>query len=82
MIRKYASLLTTAYTTFTFGFSMPILFTLATLSFSFQFIVDKLLITYYYKQKPEHNDFLNRNFLKALKYSPVIFFCVAADSCY
>lgn len=35
MIRKYASLLTTAYTTFTFGFSMPILFTLATLSFSF-----------------------------------------------
>ena len=52
MIRKYASLLTTAYTTFTFGFSMPILFTLATLSFSFQFIVDKLLITYYYKQKP------------------------------
>ena len=26
MIRKYASLLTTAYTTFTFGFSMPILF--------------------------------------------------------
>jgi hypothetical protein len=81
MIRKYASLLTTAYTTFTFGFSMPILFTLATLSFSFQFIVDKLLITYYYKQKVEHNDFLNRNFLKALKYSPVIFFCVAARSC-
>jgi hypothetical protein len=30
----------------------------------------------------EHNDLLNRNFLKALKYAPVIFFCVAGRSCF
>lgn len=81
MIRKYASLLTTAYTTFTFGFSMPVLFIFATLSFSTQFIIDKLLITYFYKQKVEHNDLLNRSFLKALKYAPVVFFFVAGKSC-
>ena len=41
-----------------------------------------MLITYYYKQKLEHNDLLNRSFLKILKYSPVVFFCVGARSCF
>ena len=35
--------------------------------------MDKLLVTYYYKERVEHNDFLNRSSLQILKYGIVLF---------
>lgn len=41
-------------------------------------MIDKLLITYYYKERVEHNDFLNRTVLKIVKYGIVIFLMFAS----
>lgn len=49
------------------------LFLVAGLVFLIQFMVDKLMITYYYKERPQHNDFLNRSALRILKYGIAIF---------
>lgn len=42
-----------------------------------QYFLDKLLITFFYKQEVQYNDFLNRNMLKACKYALVPFFLFA-----
>ena len=47
--RKYALFLLMAFVVFTFGDHMPFLFLVATLSFFVQYILDKLLLTYWYE---------------------------------
>jgi hypothetical protein len=71
--RRYGTVLATIFTCFTYGFMMPTLFVIATFVFLTQFILDKLFITYFYKEKVMHNDFLNRSVLRALKYAIVLF---------
>lgn len=65
---------------------MPALFVVASAIFIFQSIADKLLITYYYKERVEHNDLLNRSALKAIKYALFMFlftggFAMASNYC-
>lgn len=55
---------------------MPVLFVVASFIFIFQSISDKLLITYFYKERVEHNDLLNRNAVRIIKYALVIFLFV------
>ena len=43
-----------------------------------QFILDKLLLTYFYKECTEHNDVLNRVFLRILKYGIAVYLAFAA----
>jgi hypothetical protein len=45
-----------------------------------QFILDKLLVTYYYKERVEHNDLLNRAVLKVMKYGAFVFLCFASTA--
>ena len=49
MIRKNANILTTSFICFTYGFSMPILFLIGTVSILSQYLLDKVLVTYFYK---------------------------------
>jgi len=74
--RRYASILTTVFVVFTYGVAMPGLFVVACFIFIFQSISDKLLITYFYKERVEHNDLLNRNAVRIIKYALVIFLFV------
>lgn len=74
--RRYASILTTVFIVFTYGVAMPALFVVATGIFIFQSIADKLLITYYYKERVEHNDLLNRSAVKFMKYAIFMFLFV------
>ena len=76
--RKYASNLTTVFVCCTFGSAIPSLFLLAFILLLLQNIFDKLLITYYYKTKQIHNDFLNRSSLKVMKYAFFLFPLFAA----
>lgn len=71
--RRYGGVLATIFTCFTYGFMMPVLFLIATFVFLMQFVLDKLFITYFYKEKVMHNDFLNRSVLRLLKYAIVLF---------
>jgi len=74
--RRYASILTTVFVVFTYGVAMPGLFVVACFIFIFQSISDKLLITYFYKERVEHNDVLNRNAVRIIKYALAIFLFV------
>lgn len=49
------------------------LFIVAGMVFLIQFMVDKLMITYYFKERPQHNDFLNRSALRIIKYGIAFF---------
>jgi hypothetical protein len=72
--RRYASILTTTFICFNYGFAVPSLFVTAAAVFTTEYVLDKLLITYYYKERVENNDFLNRSTLRVLKYGIVFFF--------
>ena len=78
MERRYATILTTCFICFNYGFAIPMLFIVASCVLLAQYIIDKLLVTYYYKERVEHNDYLNRWTLKVLKYGIVSFLFFAA----
>lgn len=67
--RRYASLLTLVMISLTYGVCIPGLFIVASGILITQMIIDKLLITYFYKERVEHNDLLNRSALRIMKYS-------------
>jgi hypothetical protein len=48
--RRYGTLITTVFTCFTYGLAIPTLFLTASVVFWIQFFLDKILITYYYKE--------------------------------
>jgi hypothetical protein len=45
---KYAGVMNTIYTTFMYGFALPILFPIAALTFINIYIVEKLTVAYWY----------------------------------
>ena len=72
--RRYASVIQTVFIAFTYGAVLPMLFWFAAVILIIQYFLDKLLITYFYKQEVQYNDFLNRNMLRVCKYALVPFF--------
>jgi hypothetical protein len=48
--RRYAQLLTIFFTCFSYGFSIPLLFIVASFIILIIYILDKLFITYYFKE--------------------------------
>ncbi len=78
MIRKYSTILTITFVMFTYGFTIPSLFFAGTIGLSCQYIFDRLLVTYYYKQNVLHNDRLQRSAIKVLKYAVCLFFVLGA----
>lgn len=59
-----------AFVVFTYGSHLPLLFIVAGLSFFVQYILDKILLTYWYELLPQQTDSLNFMFNKLLKYAP------------
>lgn len=71
--KRYGQMLTTFFTCFTYGFMMPDIFAVAGTVFFLQYVLDKLLISYYFKERLIHNNLLNRSVLRLLKYGLVLF---------
>jgi len=59
-----------------YGYCIPMLFPIASFTFINYYLVDKLLITYYYQRPPVYDDKLNNAALLLMKWSPLymIFF--------
>ena len=68
---KYAAILTTVFVTLMYGYAIPMLFPIAAFTFLNYYIVDKLLITYYYQKPPVYDDKLNTAALSLMKYAPL-----------
>ena len=58
---------------FFFGLFIPTVFIITALSFAFQYIFDRLLITYWFDFPPVYDDLLNLKFVRYLKYAPLVF---------
>jgi hypothetical protein len=54
-----------------YGYAIPMLFPIAAFTFLNYYIVDKLLITYYYQRPPVYDDKLNTATLRLMKYAPL-----------
>lgn len=80
--RRYGNKLATTFTAFTYGFAIPSIFVVAAVVFGFVYIVDKLLITFYFKERVIHNNLLDRFSLRMIKYVIVVFFYFAGNSMY
>lgn len=80
IIRKNATLVTICLIIFTYGFAMPILFLVGTICMFCQYILDKILVTYYYRQEVNHNDRLSRIVLQIHKYGPVLMLVCGAST--
>lgn len=72
--RRYGTILSTVFVAFTYGYAMPAIFLVCAFVLLFQFVCDKLLITYYYRERVLNNDLLNRLALGILKYAAAVFF--------
>lgn len=70
--RKYAQTLNTVFVCFTFGFAVPLLFIWCLIPIALYAIIDRILLVYWYKPVPQHDDIATRLFLKTLKYAPVL----------
>ena len=68
---KYAAILTTVFVTLMYGYAIPMLFPIAAFTFLNYYIVDKLLITYFYQKPPVYDDKLNTAALSLMKYAPL-----------
>jgi len=71
--RKYALILILSTICFFYGLAIPGVFIVTMVSFSLQYVIDRLMITYFLDFPPVHDDLLNLKFIRALKYIPVIY---------
>lgn len=63
---------------FTYGFALPALPLVGLVVISIQYLADKLMITYYYRERIEHEDLLNRTVLKVVKFGICLFYIIGA----
>jgi len=69
---KYAGILSCIYVTFMYGLALPILFAYAAFTFFNYYLVEKLLITYYYQKPPVYDERLNKAAISLLKWAPLL----------
>lgn len=66
---KYALHLYLISICFAYGLMIPLLFVYVAISLSLQYILDRILITYWYKRENVRDDQLNNTFVIFLKYT-------------
>jgi hypothetical protein len=69
---KYATILNTVFITLFYGTALPLLYPVAAFTFFNLYFVEKLAVTYYFKEPPSYDDKLNKLALSWLKYSPLM----------
>ena len=69
---KYATIVNTIFVTFMYGFALPILFPIAAFTFFNYYLVERILITYYYQKPPVYDEKLNSTAINVLKWAPLI----------
>ena len=67
-------MLVVVFVTFLFGFGIPILFPIATLSILVLYWTEKYALYYIYKQPPMYDASLTGDILSLLRMAPVLYF--------
>ncbi len=68
---KYSAMLNVTFVTFMYGLAIPLLFPIAMTYFIVLFVMEKLLITYFFKKPPMFDEKLNESAIGTLKWAPV-----------
>ena len=63
------------FVTFMYGLVLPLLFPVALLSFVIVYIVERVMLTYYYRKPPMYDEKMNAAAISILKWAP--FFMVS-----
>lgn len=72
---KYSNVLNIAYITMLYGLGMPLLFPIAMVNYLNQYLCERIIVAYFMKMPPALDDKLIRNFVKMLKWAPLLFLC-------
>lgn len=70
---KYSTVMNICFVTMMFGFGLPILFPIATLSFAVLYFLEKTLLIYVYRMPPMYDERLSQSVLDKLRWAPVFF---------
>ena len=73
---KYSTILNVTFVTLMYGVGIPMLFPIALANFIVLYVLERLLITYYYKQPPAFDEELNKNTIEALHWASLLYFFV------
>lgn len=72
---KYSNVLNIAYITLMYGLGMPLLFPIAMVNYLNQYFCERIIVAYFMKAPPALDDKIIRNFIRMLKWAPLLFLC-------
>lgn len=73
---QYSSVLVMIFITFMYGLLLPILFPICLFGLFNTLVMDKLLLTYYYRKPPAYDDSMHKESLNLLKLAPIFMFTI------
>lgn len=74
MENRYNPIIVQVYVSFMYGLFIPILFPIALFGILNKYFVEKLTVTYYYRQPPMYNQTLSKRALHILIFAPLLMF--------
>lgn len=72
MSYRYSAILVCTWIVMMYGIALPIMFPIGAITMFNYYVVDRLLIAYYFRRPPIYDDKLNKYALGTLKYAPVL----------
>ena len=69
---RYSAILVTATVCMMYGVALPIMFPIGAFTYFNYYVVDRILITYFYQRPPIYDDKLNNVALSTMKISPIL----------
>ena len=66
-------MLVIVFVTFMFGFGIPVLFPIATLSLFVLYRVEKYMMYYFYKMPPMYEERITQEILSTLRFAPFLY---------
>mmetsp|Transcript_6920 Transcript_6920/g.5166 ORF Transcript_6920/g.5166 Transcript_6920/m.5166 type:complete len:223 (-) Transcript_6920:562-1230(-) len=73
---RYSTILNTVFVTCMYGTAIPILYPVALLSFTILYLMERLLVFYYYKQPPAYDQQMTYTALNILRWAPFLMFAM------
>ena len=68
---KYSAMLNVTFVTFMYGLAIPLLFPISMTYFIVLYVMEKLLLTYFFKKPPMFDEKLNESAIGTMKWAPV-----------
>ena len=68
---KYSGILNVLFVCFMYGLAIPMLFPISLMAFTVLYTMEKLTITYFFRQPPMFDEKLNESAISKMKWAPI-----------